>query len=239
MFQTASAAEWIARSQGAPGVRPHSLYKGKPFDWVQAQQMVRVRTESVVWFVDHLLRVTQAPWPSGPAPGTRRAEKDFHEQRDDVQKKATTPRNAAVRSLRLMIDLTANFTQWMDPQNQFQGLSAAGHDLTDAAERTLAWKSLAAYRDKLEQAYQDFFDNTSEDPALDRPATTPATTRTATGRVRRRRNGPAAVLGRRGARSPTTPRHRATIPPPITGSRRTSRAIGDLMQSSMQWESSR
>jgi hypothetical protein len=237
VFQTASTAEWIARSQGAPGVRPHSLYKHKPFDWVQAQQMVRVRTESIVWFVDQLLAGHSGAVAIRAGAWYTTGQKDFHEQRDDVQKKSTTPRNAAVRSLKLMLDLTANFTQWMDPQNQFQGLSAAGHDLTDAAARTLAWKTLAAYRDKLKHSYEEFFNNTSEDPALDRPATTTTTAAPKQGGFIDARTGQPQYWapGSPVAYDPPSPRNDPTAD---YGQPQNFAGFGDLMQSSMEWQSS-
>jgi hypothetical protein len=174
LFQTASTAEWIERAMGVvAGTRPHSLFwieaehRWVSFNWIDAQQVVRVRTESVVWFFNKLLSGHSGAVRTPAGGSYQNFQPAFHRQRDQTERDASSPRNAVLRAIRRMLELTANEAAWFDPSNRFRGESAGGEDFTVPNERMAAWRALVDYRDQLKLAYVYFFNHSAEDPWLE------------------------------------------------------------------------
>jgi hypothetical protein len=175
IFQTASTAEWIKRSAGgAPGRRPVSWRKDPPseFDWVDAQRYLRVRTESLMWWdtKDELSGHSGAVWRSLSKTGWFTTDQaSFHESRDDAERNSSTPLNAAIRGISLMLSKTIAAREYLDVaqrKHSGRGYDTANRDLSQDPDWQEAGKTLAEYRERLKLTLAELQNNWTDTPPV-------------------------------------------------------------------------
>lgn len=172
LLQTAHTDEWISRSAGlaektpsGKQIQPYSLYNGKKFNWLDAQEHLRVQTDTVMW-----IHVTEDGTKTNQGhTGNFRDEnkkgkfltKDqasFHGVRNTAEFESSTPRNAVIRGLTAHINNTANKESLLKGDVKLQGITSDGINLANLdLDGRKAWaEEMMSHRDTLKKALKEF-----------------------------------------------------------------------------------
>ncbi|WP_067064948.1 hypothetical protein [Roseateles chitosanitabidus] len=168
LFKTSETMRYLERSYRAPeGTVPVATFRGEEFDWMDAQQQIRLSTEMIIWAHDLVDQV------SGHTGTFQRKYKNkwmttkqslMHEIRDEKINRRSNPANAIVEAIGVHLRLTANvesFTEdvYKTSEDAKEALMVDGHPLSESYDHVL--EQLAEHRDTLKN-FMAFIEQNSE-----------------------------------------------------------------------------
>lgn len=162
LFKTSETMKYLQLSYRPPeGISAVSEFKGEEFDWMDAQQQIRLSTELIIWANDLVGEI------SGH---TGTFQKEFaskwmtsgqalmHEVRDDAISSRSNPATAVVEAIATHLRITENVSGFTKAIYQSvpaeKALTSAGHSLAKVFENVL--DQLGRHRDRLKVFLEHF-----------------------------------------------------------------------------------
>lgn len=172
LFKTEKTSIWLLRAAGlafldekmTQKVASVSLFNGEPFDWMDAQRYVRVKTELVMWKTqDEELAGHTGALKMKKSGFYTKGQDVFHKERNAEIMKSKSPREGVINALRYHIDHTVDAEQWKTAKLRGRTVAHKTKSLKQGdkyAEEV--GKVLQAHREQLVKTLKEFEDHSAE-----------------------------------------------------------------------------